>query len=117
MSSVAKSVYYFSFYLMVSGLALFFASDTILPLLGIPGTTDVWVNVAATLVFILGVFFFHMARKNSRDFFFISLFGRGIFTVSIASLVLFYNAPVPLLLFAAVDVIGFLWTLGVYRKG
>jgi len=116
MSSSAKSIYYFSLYLLVAGLALFLFPNLILAVLRVPLTTEVWVRLVGALTFILGVFFNHMARKNSRDFFYISMFGRGIFTVAILIVILFYNAPLPLLLFAAVDVVGLVWTLVAYRN-
>lgn len=116
MTPVAKSVYYFSWYLLAAGLALFLFPNLILSIVGIPATDEVWPRVVGALTFILGVFFCHMARKNIVPFFFISLFGRGIFIVAIIILILFYNAPVALLLFAAVDLIGLIWTLSTYRR-
>jgi len=115
MSPVAKSVYYFSFYLLLAGLGLFFVPNQTIALLGIPETTEVWVHLVGVVTFILGVFFFYMARQNVRSFFYISMFGRGIFTLGILTLVLFYNAPISLLLFATVDTAGLLWTLFTYR--
>ena len=116
MSSVAKSVYYFSFYLLLAGLVLFLFPNFLLPLLGMHATSEVWVRLVGTLTFILGIFFNYTARHNVLPFFYISLFGRGTFTLAIILAILFYNAPLPLLLFAAVDVIGLIWTLVTYRR-
>jgi predicted membrane channel-forming protein YqfA (hemolysin III family) len=116
MSNVAKSVYYFSFYLLLAGLGLFLFPNQIIALLGIPPTNEVWVHLVGALTFILGVFFYYMAKQDSRPFFFISMSGRGIFSLSIISLVLFYKAPAALLLFAAVDVCGLVWTAINYKK-
>ncbi|MCI0619469.1 hypothetical protein L0Y40_00315 [Candidatus Wolfebacteria bacterium] len=41
---------------------------------------------------------------------------RGIFTMGIVAVVLFYNAPVPLLLFVEIDIIGFPWMFVTHRK-
>lgn len=115
MSSVAKSIHYFSFYLLAAGLALFLFPNAILPLLGFTKTVEVWPHLVGALTFILGVFFYYMAKKNVAPFFYISMFGRGTFILAILILVLFYHAPIALFLFAAVDLIGLLWTLVAYQ--
>lgn len=116
MSPAAKSVYYFSFYLLGAGLALFFFPNAVITLLGFPATPDVWIHLVGALTFILGVFFFSMARQEVRSFFYISMFGRGIFITGILALIIFYQAPVMLLFFAAVDLVGLLWTLATYAR-
>jgi hypothetical protein len=116
MSSTAKSVYYFGIYLLLAGLALFLLPNLVLGVLGIAGTTEIWIRLAGSLAFILGVFFIYMAGRDSRPFFYISMFGRGIFILSVLVLVAFYNAPPALLLFAGVDLLGLLWTLVAYRR-
>ena len=116
MSSVSKSVYYFSFYLLAAGLVLFFFPNRLLALLGFAATTEIWIRLVGILTFILGVFFFYMAKQEARLFFYISMFGRGIFVIGILSLVLFYDAPSALLLFGIVDAAGLLWTLFAYRR-
>lgn len=116
MSKVAKSVYYFSFYLLLAGTALFLIPNQIITLLGIELASEVWIHLVGALTFILGVFFFYMAKQDSRPFFFISMFGRGIFTFAIVLLVIFWNAPTPLLLFALVDVAGLLWTAFTFKR-
>jgi hypothetical protein len=63
MSSVAKSIYYFSVYLLLAGLALFFIPNQILALIGIAPTSEVWISLVGALTFIVGVFFHHMARR------------------------------------------------------
>lgn len=110
MSSPAKSIYYFSLYLLIAGLGLFLFPNYILSLVGIPATTEVWVRLVGALTFILGVFFNYMARHDSRPFFYISLFGRGTFIVAIVITIVFYQAPIALLLFAAIDLVGLIWT-------
>lgn len=116
MTQIAKSIYVFGIYLLLAGLALFVAPNLVLGLLGIPGTTEIWIHLVGALTFILGVFFIYMARKEARAFFYISMFGRGIFIFAIVVLIYFYDAPVALLLFALADLIGLLWTLVAYRK-
>jgi hypothetical protein len=115
MSSVAKSVYYFSFYLLIAGLSLFlFPNDTI-GLLGFEATEEIWIHLVGALTFILGTFFFYMAKREVLPFFYISIFGRAIFVLAILLLVIFKNAPSALLLFAAVDLAGLLWTSLTFR--
>jgi uncharacterized protein YjeT (DUF2065 family) len=116
MSAAARSVFYFSLYLLVAGLGLFLAPNQVLSVVGLASTNEVWVRLVGALTFILGVFFNYMARQNSRPFSYVSLYGRGIFIVAILIAVIFYRAPLALLLFAAVDLAGLLWTLTAYKK-
>ena len=116
MSNVAKSVYIFGIYLLLAGLALFVFPNETISILGLPTTDEVWIHLVGLLTFILGVFFTHMAKKNSQDFFFVSMFGRAIFIVGVCYLVFVWAAPYPLLLFALVDLLGLLWTFVTYKK-
>ena len=116
MSSVAKSIYYFSFYLLLAGLGLFIFPNQMVGLIGVDPTEDVWIHFVGALTFILGLFFYWMSKHDIRSFFFISMFGRGIFSLCILLTILLYHAPLALLLFAVVDVGGLLWTLLEYRK-
>ena len=116
MSAVARSIYYFSFYLLIAGASLAIFPNIILSLLGIPPTSEIWIRLAGTLTFILGIFFNHMARHNIREFFFISLFGRGIFAVVVFALYVLLDVPTAILLFALVDIIGLFWTLIAYQR-
>jgi hypothetical protein len=116
MTSTAKSVYYFSFYLLAAGLALFLIPNMILPIMGIVPTGEAWIRLVGVLTFILGVFFNYMAKNNIEKFFFISMYGRGIFSLAIFALIFFYEAPLQLLLFAAADLAGLMWTLLAYSR-
>ncbi len=116
MSPAAKSVFYFSFYLIIAGLALFIIPNSILSILGLPQTTEVWVNVAGLLTFILGIFFINMSKKDIHPFFVTTVYCRAIFALGIIILIVVYNAPTRLLLFSAVDVIGLCWTISALRS-
>jgi hypothetical protein len=116
MSAAAKSVYYFGFYLLLAGLALFIAPNQILFLLKVPAATEIWIHLVGTLTFILGVFFLYMARQESRPFIYISMFGRVVFILGVLAVILIHDAPSALLLFAAVDAIGLIWTLAAWRS-
>lgn len=116
MSSVARSVYYFGAYLLIAGVSLFFFPNQTIGLIGIEPTFEVWIHLVGILTFILGVFFISMARQEIYPFFYVSLFGRAIFILGIFWVVLFYNAPEALLLFAMIDSLGLLWTGYTYKK-
>jgi hypothetical protein len=116
MTKYSQSVYYFSFYLLLSGALFFIFPNQVLAILGIQTTTEPWIHLLGILTFILGLFFFYMGRNNSREFAYISLFGRVLFILGVISVVILYNAPVSLLLFGVIDLFGFLWTLSEYLK-
>ena len=54
MSSAARSVYAFSFYLFALGFVLTVAPNLLLRIFGIPETNEVWIRVVGMLVLLLG---------------------------------------------------------------
>lgn len=116
MSKVAQSVYYFAYYLLIAGFLLFFFPNQIIGIVSIAPTEEVWIHLVGALTFILGVFFMYMAKQNSREFAYISMYGRGTFILGIIVLIIFYGAPLALLLFALIDALGLIWTHWAYSR-
>lgn len=100
----------FGVYLAMSGLGFFVAPGTILPLLGLPPPTDVWIHLVGILTTILGMYFVYCAAPDQRRFFQATVIARLMFFSGVASLVVLGVAPSLLVLFGLVDLAGAAWT-------
>lgn len=110
MSRPAISAAVWGIYLMLAGSGFLLIPNTLLPLIGLPTTTEVWVRVLGLLAAILGGFFFYCARGNVVPFFRVSVAGRLAFAIGIAALVALGFSGPSLLIFAAADLAGGIWT-------
>ncbi len=104
------SIYVFGLYMMVSGAALMFMPNFFLHVFGLPPTDEVWPRLSGILLGILGGYYLVGARHKLRKFLFATVLGRLGFA---AALCLFavQGYGQALFLFAAIDIVGALWTL------
>jgi len=116
MDATARSIFYYSFYMMGMGLGLFFVPNLILGLFGFE-TTEVWVRILGLLAFCTGILYFHCASTNQTGFFRITVPERVIFFLGIAALVVFFELPPLLAAIGSVDLLGALWTGWTLRRG
>ncbi len=110
MSRAARSVYVFGIYLIVMGAVLFGAPNTLLPLLGLPRTTEPWIHVLGITVMAIGMFFVACARAEQRGFFRATVWVRTFAFLSLTVLVVLGIAPPIMVAFGAVDAGGAVWT-------
>jgi hypothetical protein len=116
MSTTAKSIFYYSFYMMGMGLGLFFIPNLILGFFGFE-TTEVWVRVLGLLAFCAGILYFHCARTNQTGFFRITVPERVIFFLGVVALVIFLDLTPMLAAIGGVDLLGAIWTGLSLRQG
>ena len=109
MTATAKSIFYYSFYMMGIGLVLFFVPNLILGFFGFH-TTEVWVRILGLLAFCAGILYFHSARTNQTDFFRVTVPERVIFFLGIVALVVFLDLPPMLAAIGSMDLLGAIWT-------
>lgn len=109
-SHAALSVEVFGLYLMLTGLALLTHPNTLLGLFGIAPATEVWIRVVGALALIVGYYYWACGRAGALVFFRASIVGRLGFCAACVALILLVQAPVQLLMFAAIDLAGALWT-------
>lgn len=110
MSYPAKTVFYFSLYMLVLSLALLLAPGLLSGLLGYTGESYVWIRLIGMFLFYLACFYFHAARQEMRSFFYLTVYSRASIVGFIAVFVaLDWLEPifVPLSL---IDLAGALWT-------
>jgi len=78
MSSSAKSVFYFGLYIALLGILLIFFPNTLLGLVNVPPTNEVWIRLAGMLLLFMGFFYAQAGRSNLIPFFKWTLVTRGI---------------------------------------
>jgi hypothetical protein len=110
MDNSARSITVFGIYLAASGLSLVFIPNAILPLLGLPTTTEVWIRVVGLLAAILGGYFLYSVRYNDRIFYRATIYARLVFFTGVTAFVLFGLAGPLLIVFGLVDLAGATWT-------
>lgn len=116
MKSAALTVKVFGVYAALAGLALLFAPNILLPVLGLPTTAEIWVHVLGALALVVGYYYWACGTANVRAFFVASVQGRMIFCAACLALVVGADGPPVLIAFGLVDVAGAGWTLAALRS-
>ena len=116
MNPASRSLHYFGFYLLVTGVTLTVAPNLLLSLFGIPETSEIWIRVLGTVVFTLGLGYVVMAPANNRLFLTFSVYARSFVFVMFAAFVALRLAPWQLSLFGIVDLAGAIWTYTGLKK-
>ena len=116
MTSTAKSIFYYSFYMLGMGLSLLFIPNLMLGVFGFPPTSDIWIRVLGLFAFCAGMLYFYCGRTNQIGFFRISVFERIVFFLGMVGIVLFMQADPMLALIGGVDLFGAIWTAVTLRK-
>jgi hypothetical protein len=117
MTAASRSVYYFGFYLLLTGVTLTVFPNMMLAMVQIPETTEVWIRLLGTVVFAIGIYYVVMAPTNNVLFTRLTVYVRwSVFMWFVIFVVIGY-APLQLLLFGVIDLAGALWTYVVMKKG
>ena len=116
MSRVAISLLVFGIYLVINGLACAFAPNALLGMFGQPRTIEPWIRNAGVLMLVIGFYYVQVARADLRPFYLWTVYARlGTFAVFVLFIVLRW-APTTLGLFAAIDLLGAIWTYLTFRS-
>jgi len=110
MSKSAKSMFVFSLYLYVLGAILVLIPNALLRLFLFPPTTEVWVRIVGMLVFLLGFYYFQVARNELKKFFQWSVYARIAVLLFFIAFVVTGLAPPVLILFGVIDAAAAIWT-------
>jgi hypothetical protein len=116
MNNAAKSVYGFGLYLLALSVIVIVTPNTLLGLLGLPPTDEVWIRVIGVLVLILGFYFTQAARKGLTDFFRWTVYVRSSLILFLAAFVALGFAGPSLILLGVVDLLGAVWTALALRQ-
>ncbi len=117
MSPASRSLYFFGFYLLLTGMTLTVAPNILLSIFGIPETTEIWIRVLGSVVFTLGLGYVVMAPSDNRLFLTFSVYARSYVFVMFTTFVLLDWAPWQLILFGLIDLAGAAWTYSGLRRG
>lgn len=110
MTHAGRSVFWFGVYLVVAGGGLLLAPALPLGPVGIPVPEEPWARVVGVLALCLAVYYVVAARSGAVAVMRATVPVRAAAALAFAALVGLDLAPVGLLLFAAVDFAGALWT-------
>src|SRR5688572_23841823 len=116
MTSTAKSIFYYSFYMLGMGLSLLFTPNLILGVFSFPPTNDIWIRFLGLFAFCASMLYFYCGRTNQTGFFRISVFERIVFFLGMVGIVLFLPANPMLALIGSVDLFGAIWTAVTLRR-
>jgi len=109
MTAAAKSVYYFGFYLYITGITLITVPNFLLTTLKLPETNEVWIRVVGVLAFAIGYYYHRAGAGNISAFFKHTIPTRGFVFLAFFSFAL-------IILFGAVDLLGAAWTWVALKK-
>jgi len=115
MSNLKLSITVFGIYLSLAGLSFIVIPNLILPIFGLPATTEIWIRLAGLLTVILGMYFLYSVRHNDRHFFQATLYARLMFFTGVTLFVIFKLGSPMLIAFGLVDLLGAAWTWSALR--
>ena len=110
MTPASKTVYYFGFYLLLTGVTLIVAPNFLLSLFQIEATTEIWIRVLGAVVTVVGFLYVYMAPANHTLFLTLTVFARYSILVWFTAFVVLGWAPTQLVAFGLIDGAGATWT-------
>jgi hypothetical protein len=116
MSPAAKSVYYFGFYLYLTGLTLIFVPNLFLKTLHLPESNDVWIRVVGVLAFCIGYYYHRTGAENITALLKHTIPTRIFVCISFTTFAaLDFVSPI-LVVFGVIDLLGALLTWALLKN-
>jgi hypothetical protein len=116
MTTAAKSVCYFGFYLYGVAIVLVFFPNLLLGIMGMPETTEVWIRILGLLTGIIGYYYHRNGIAENRIFFPFTVHARVLVFLSFVVFVALKMASPALIVFGVVDLLGAVWTWRTLRR-
>jgi hypothetical protein len=110
MSKARVSIIGYALYLATAGLLLALIPNVLLPLVGLPPSTDAWIRLVGSLAFVLGIKGIQNSRFEIAPAFQFDVYTRTLVGTFIVVLVILHIAPPIFLALAALDYAGSIWT-------
>jgi uncharacterized membrane protein HdeD (DUF308 family) len=117
MSPAARSIYYFSFYLYLTGVTLIAIPNTFLSVVKLPETNEVWIRVVGVLAVGIAYYYHRMSAENITAMFKHTVVARLFVFLCFSVFVIAKFASPVLLVFGVIDLLAAIWTLTALRKG
>ena len=116
MSTPAKTLYYFAFYMLGAGLVLLLFPGLALRVLGLEVEGVMWIRIVGMLVLVFTYYYVQLARADVTSFFRWTVHTRSLVPVFFAAFVWLAGMDPILMLFAVGDLAGALWTAWALRR-
>ena len=110
MSKSALSIFVFGVYLSLLALGSLIFPNTVLNLLGLPPTNEVWIRVVGTLLLGLSYYYIQMSRLDFKPFFRFTAQARALVIVFFIIFILLGFVKAGLLILGVIDFLAALWT-------
>ena len=110
MTKSARSLYYFGFYVLLTGLVICIVPGKFISLLKLPALAEGWARVIGLLAIIIGCYDILNGRNNVRPLVKASVFIRIFFFLGILTLVVAGQMPKEILPLGIIDLAGAVWT-------
>jgi hypothetical protein len=116
MSSTARSILVYSFYVFALGATLLLIPNVPLPIVGLPQAAEVWIRVAGMTVIFLSILYFTAARNDYREIFVASVPIRFAVVAVFAAFAAAGFTSWNILLLTPLDIVFALWTWSTLRR-
>src|SRR5712691_8949759 len=110
MSRAATTVFVYGVYLIFLGVTLIVTPNTLLGILGIPPTTEVYIRILGAVVLGIALYYVAAARQDVVPFFRWTVWGRALVLACLIVFVALKLAPAVLLIFSVIEALGATWT-------
>lgn len=117
MSQAARSIYFFSFWVLLCGASLMLFPGLMLALMGIDASASVVARLFGMVVLILAFYYFQAGRLGTMtEFYRWTTYTRpAAFVLAVLWVLLGWASPL-LIGFVTMDLLGALWTLWALRR-
>ena len=110
MNKSSTSLFVFGIYLIGMGMGLVFIPNTVLGMLRLPPTNDVWIRVLGVVTLALAFYYIQAARTNLRSFIEWTVPVRvAVFLFFTGFVLVGWVGPI-MIVIGSVDLLGALWT-------
>ncbi len=117
MSAAGRSLFVFGIYQFVLGIVFIIGPNSLLGLLGLAGTSEVWIRAAGVFVLVIGFYNLQAGLKSMNDLFLSSIIARVVVLLVFGAFILLGFAKPVFIAFGAVEFVGALWTFLALQTG
>ena len=110
MTKSAKSLYFFGFYVLFTGIIICIIPDNFISLLKLPEIPTAWARVIGLLVIIIGGYDILSGRNNVKPLIKASIYLRTLFFIGILGLFISGQMTKEILPLGIIDLLGAIWT-------
>ena len=114
--SAARSVQVFGVYLALVGLTLLFIPNIFLSVIGVENTHEIWIRLSGILLMALSVYYLVAVQHNLPVIFKVTVYIRCTIIFFFTAFVLLNMMKPVMLVFAAIDFAGGVWTYFAMKR-